>query len=56
MYQEYVEEFMKHNHKLEKKKYDSIREYVKEYHDKVKTLSELKDLIYDKFGMEYTLN
>eukprot|EP00347_Sterkiella_histriomuscorum_P012508 403368312 len=56
MYQEYVEEFMKHNHKLEKRRYDSIREYVKEYHDKVKTLSELKELIYDKFGLEYTLN
>ncbi|CDW86622.1 far1-related protein [Stylonychia lemnae] len=56
MYQEYLLEFMKHNHKLEKRRYDSIREYVKEYHDKVKSLSELKELIYDKFGMEYTLN
>ena len=47
---------MKHNHKLEKKKYDSIRDYIREYNEKVKSLSELKEMIYDKFGMEYTLN
>ena len=47
---------MKHTHKLEKKRYDTIREYIQEYNDKVKTLSELKELIYDKFGLEYTLN
>ena len=47
---------MKHNHKLEKRRFDSIREYVKEYHDKVKSLGELKDLIYDKFGLDYTLH
>ena len=47
---------MSHNHTLEKKRYDNIRDYIQEYHDKVKNLTELKELIYEKFGLEYTLN
>lgn len=47
---------MRHSHKLEKRKYDSVRDYVQAYREKVKTLSELKDLIYSKFGLQYTLN
>lgn len=47
---------MSHKHRLDKKRYDSIRAYIQDYNDKVKTLSELKELIYEKFGLEYTLN
>lgn len=47
---------MAHHHKLDKKRYDSIRQYIQEYNDKVKSLSDLKELIYEKFGLEYTLN
>ena len=56
LYQEYLEDFMKHSHKLERRQYADIRDYIREYHDKVRNLSELKDLIQDKFGYEYTLN
>lgn len=56
MYQEFSSDCMAHKHKLDKKRYDSIRAYVQDYHDKVKTLAQLKDLIYEKFGLEYTLN
>ena len=47
---------MSHKHKLDKRRYDNIRAYIQDYHDKVKSLSELKELIYEKFGLEYTLN
>lgn len=47
---------MKHSHPLQKRQYENIRDYIQEYHDKVRNLSELKDQIYDKFGMEYSLN
>jgi hypothetical protein len=56
MYQEFSKDCMRHGHKLDKRRYDSIRQYISDYHDKVKSLSELKDLIYEKFGLEYTLN
>ncbi len=47
---------MRHSHRLETRRHESIRDYVQEYNDKVKSLSELKELIYTKFGLEYTLN
>jgi hypothetical protein len=47
---------MTHNHQLEKVKYDSIKEYITQYNEQIKSLTELKDLIYHKFGLEYSLN
>ena len=56
MYQEYTDASMRHSHRLEKRCYDSVRDYVQEYTSKVRSLAELKDLVYSKFGLEYTLN
>ena len=47
---------MRHSHKLEKKQYDSIRDYIQEYNSKVKSLGELKSLVNNKFGNEYNNN
>ena len=47
---------MTHTHCLEVEKFSSIKEYVQFYATKVKSLSELKELIYEKFGLEYTIN
>lgn len=56
LYQEYSKEKMTHSHRLEQATYANIREYVQLYTDKVRSLTELKELIYEKFGLEYTLN
>ena len=56
LYQEYTEASMRHSHNLEKRKYDSVKDYVREYHAKVKSVAELKDHIYTKFGVDYTFN
>jgi len=56
LYQEYSKEKMTHSHRLEQDTYANIREYVQLYTDKVRSLTELKELIYEKFGLEYTLN
>ena len=56
LYQEYSKKSMTHNHPLEKVKYDNIREYINTYNEQIKSLTELKDLIYYKFGLEYSLN
>ena len=47
---------MLHNHPLDKQKYQNIREYIGKYTEQIKSLTELKDLIYHKFGLEYSLN
>jgi hypothetical protein len=47
---------MTHTHCLEAETYSSIKEYVQLYTSKVKSLTELKELIYEKFGLEYTVN
>jgi len=47
---------MQHSHCLEWETYKDIREYVAQYNDKVRSLVEMKDLIYEKFGLEYTIN
>ena len=47
---------MTHTHCLEQETFSSIKEYVQFYASKVKSLSELKELIYEKFGLEYTIN
>jgi hypothetical protein len=56
LYQEYSKNSMVHNHPLDKVKYDNIRDYINRYNEQIKSLTELKDLIYHKFGMEYSLN
>ena len=56
MYQEYHKEQMMHTHQLEVATYANIREYIGQYTDKVRSLTELKELIYERFGLEYTLN
>ncbi len=56
LYQEYSKEKLTHHHRLEQDTYANIREYVQLYTDKVRSLTELKELIYEKFGLEYTLN
>lgn len=56
LYQEYSKDKMTHSHKLEQETYSNIRDYVQLYTDKVRSLTELKELIYEKFGLEYTLN
>lgn len=56
LYQEYGKEQMLHLHRLEWETFQDIREYVAEYTDKVRSLVEMKDLIYEKFGFEYTIN
>ena len=47
---------MTHNHELDKIKYESIQEYITKYTQQIKSLTELKDLIFAKFGLEYSLN
>ena len=47
---------MQHSHCLEWETYKDIREYVSQYNDKVRSLVEMKDMIYEKFGLEYTIN
>lgn len=56
LYQEYSQSSMTHNHTLDKLKYQSIRDYIGQYTIQIKSLSELKDLIFAKFGLEYSLN
>lgn len=56
LYQEYSRDQMTHTHCLEVETFSSIKEYVQFYASKVKSLSELKELIYEKFGLEYTIN
>ena len=56
LYQEYSRDQMTHTHRLEVETFSSIKENVQFYATKVKSLSELKELIYEKFGLEYTLN
>jgi hypothetical protein len=56
MYQEYHKEQMMHTHQLDALTYANIREYIGQYTDKVRSLTELKELIYERFGLEYTLN
>jgi len=56
LYQEYCRTGMTHNHCLDKVKYESIRDYISKYTEQIKSLTELKDLIYAKFGLEYSLN
>ena len=47
---------MTHSHRLEQETFSSIKDYVQLYSFKVKSLTELKELIYEKFGLEYTVN
>jgi hypothetical protein len=47
---------MQHSHCLSQQIFADIREYVGFYHDKVRSLTEIKDLIYERFGLEYSLN
>ena len=47
---------MVHNHPLDKAKYDNIRDYINQYNEQIKSLTELKEMICNKFGMEYSLN
>ena len=47
---------MTHNHRLEKVKYENIRDFINQYNEQIKSLTELKELIYHKFGLEYSLN
>jgi hypothetical protein len=47
---------MQHSHCLEWETFKGIREYVQQYNDKVRSLVEMKDMIYEKFGLEYTIN
>lgn len=56
MYQEYHKEQMMHTHQLDVATFDNIREYIAMYTEKVRSLTELKELIYERFGLEYTLN
>lgn len=46
LYQEYGKDQMMHLHYLEWETFQDIREYVAEYTDKVRSLVEMKDLIY----------
>ena len=56
LYQEYSRDQMTHGHCLEAETYNDIREYVSLYTSKVNSLTELKELIYEKFGLDYTIN
>ena len=56
LYQEYSRNSMVHNHPLDKAKYDNIRDYINQYNEQIKSLTELKEMICNKFGMEYSLN
>ena len=56
LYQEYSREQMSHGHCLEAETFNDIREYVSLYTSKVNSLTELKELIYEKFGLDYTIN
>ena len=47
---------MTHTHNLDKVKYQSIKDFISQYTQQIKSLSELKDLIFAKFGLEYSLN
>ena len=47
---------MTHGHCLEQETFDDIRENVSLYTSKVNSLTELKELIYEKFGLDYTIN
>ena len=47
---------MSHGHCLEAETFNDIREYVSLYTSKVNSLTELKELIYEKFGLDYTVN
>jgi len=47
---------MMHTHQLDVSTFDDIRVYIAQYTDKVRSLTELKELIYERFGLEYTLN
>ena len=55
MYQEYNDNSMRHSHRLEKRRHDSIRDYIQDYKQKVNNLGNLKDMIYSKFGFDYSL-
>lgn len=56
LYQEYNESSMRHSHNLEKRKYDSVRDYVREYSNKIKSVSELRSQLQSQFGVNYTQN
>ena len=56
LYQEFSREQMCHSHCLELETFNDIRTYVTQYTDKVRSLVEMKDMIYEKFGLEYTIN
>ena len=56
LYQEYNKQAMSHNHNLDKMTFNSIRDYISKYTLQIKSLTELKDLIYAKFGLDYSLN
>lgn len=47
---------MRHSHNLEKRKYDSVRDYVREYSNKIKSVSELRSQLQNQFGVNYTQN
>jgi hypothetical protein len=47
---------MHHTHCLETETFTSVRDYVAQYNNKVRSLVEMKDMIYERFGLEYTIN
>lgn len=47
---------MKHSHPLEKAKFDDIRSYIAKYTRQIRSLSELKELIFRQFGIDYSFN
>lgn len=47
---------MVHSHPLEKAKFDDIRSYIAKYTKQIRSLSELKELIYRQFGIDYSFN
>ena len=56
IYQEYTEDSMRHSHRLEKKQYGSIKDYIRDYNNKLKSLGDLKNIMFSKHGYEYSLN
>ncbi len=56
LYQEYSEGSMRHSHNLEKRKFDSVKDYVREYSNKVRSVAELRSQLQHQFGINYTQN
>lgn len=47
---------MRHSHRLEKKQYSSIKDYIKDYNNKLKSLGDLKNIMFSKHGYDYNLS